>query len=79
MEGYAPDMARESYDKRKQALIHSALFQKITGKWYKPEDYYGQTMPDAAWVNRNDQRGLCIPPYFVFQFRADGHPAPKTR
>jgi hypothetical protein len=76
MEGYAPDMAQGSYDKRKQALIHSALFKKITGKWYKPEDYYGQTMADAAWVNRNDQRGLCIPPYFVFQFRADGHPAP---
>ena len=33
-----------------------------------------------AWLGRNggkgDPRGLCIPPYFVFQFRSDGHPSP---
>jgi hypothetical protein len=26
-----------------------------------------------------DQRGICIPPYFVFQFRSDGHPAPMSQ
>jgi hypothetical protein len=44
-----------------------------------PKDF-GQKEPDASWLNRNDgkgdQRGLCIPPYFVFQFRSDGHPSP---
>lgn len=44
------------------------------------EQDFGQRAPDAAWLGRNggrgDPRGLCIPPYFVFQFRSDGHPAP---
>ncbi|MES2441804.1 MAG: hypothetical protein V4574_03170 [Pseudomonadota bacterium] len=43
---------------------------------------YGQQEPDPAWLGRNngagDQRGVCIPPYFVFQFRSDGHPSPLT-
>jgi hypothetical protein len=46
---------------------------------YKADDY-GQREPDSAWLGRNngagDQRGICIPPYFVFQFRSDGHPNP---
>ncbi|MBB3149773.1 hypothetical protein FHS21_006227 [Phyllobacterium trifolii] len=41
---------------------------------------FGQQPPDSAWLSRNsgagDQRGICIPPYFVFQFRSDGHPKP---
>ena len=49
---------------------------------YDPADF-GQKQPDSAWLERNggrgDQRGVCIPPYFVFQFRSDGHPAPLTR
>lgn len=76
MEGYAPDQAQTSFDKRQLTLTESTLFKEVTGKTYRPEDYFGQTMPDTAWVNRKDGRGLCIPPYFVFQFRADGHPAP---
>ncbi|MER9183709.1 hypothetical protein [Mesorhizobium sp. M0767] len=50
--------------------------------------FFGEKMPDRGWLNRNngngDRRGLCIPPYFVFQFKADGHhvpanhPAPPT-
>ena len=76
MEGYDPAHARDSFATRKQTLTDSALFKDVVGQRYRPEDYYGQTMPDDAWINRNDQRGLCIPPYFVFQFRADGHPAP---
>lgn len=29
--------------------------------------------PDASWV-ANRRKGTCIPPYFMFQFRVDGHP-----
>lgn len=47
----------------------------------KPDDF-GQQEPDADWLGRNggqgDKRGLCIPPYFVFQFRSDGHPSPMA-
>jgi hypothetical protein len=75
--GYQPSTAQVAYHERERTLLASKFFKAVTGRWYKPEDYYGQTMPDPDWVKRNDQRGLCIPPYFVFQFRADGHPAPK--
>jgi hypothetical protein len=75
--GYRPDTAQSAYEKRRQALLASKFFKIINGENYDPSRYYGQSMPDAAWVSRNDQRGLCIPPYFVFQFRADGHPGPK--
>jgi hypothetical protein len=44
--------------------------------------YFGETMPDDAWLHRNvgqgDRRGICVPPYFVFQFKADGHQVPAT-
>lgn len=46
---------------------------------YTPVDF-GQREPELVWLKRNsgkgDQRGICIPPYFVFQFRSDLHPAP---
>jgi hypothetical protein len=29
--------------------------------------------PDASWL-QNRRMGTCIPPYFMFQFRVDGHP-----
>jgi hypothetical protein len=45
------------------------------GDKYNPRAF-GQTEPDLDWMQRNDRRGICIPPYFVFQFRADGHPKP---
>jgi hypothetical protein len=58
-----------------------AARQKIVSGIYDPKDF-GQQKPDQAWLSRNggkgDQRGICIPPYFVFQFRSDGHPAPMT-
>lgn len=48
---------------------------------YRKEDFYGQDDPDGLWVARNegkgDRRGVCIPPYFVFQFKADGHVVPS--
>lgn len=44
--------------------------------------FFGEQMPDTAWLGRKDgkgdRRGLCIPPYFVFQFKADGHRVPKA-
>jgi hypothetical protein len=76
MEGYGPGEAQMSYDVRKSTLANSPLFEEITGRAYQADHYYGQIMPDANWINRKDHRGLCIPPYFVFQFRADGHPPP---
>ncbi|OEO27919.1 hypothetical protein VW23_007215 [Devosia insulae DS-56] len=43
-----------------------------------PQFAYGEQQPDFAWLNRDggkgDQRGYCMPPYFVLQFRLDGHP-----
>lgn len=46
------------------------------------KDHFGQVEPDRLWLRRNDgagdQRGLCIPPYFVFQFRSDKHPSPMV-
>lgn len=56
--------------------------QIVTGI-YDPVNDFGQQEPDMAWLSRNngagDQRGICIPPYFVFQFRSDGHPAPMSQ
>jgi hypothetical protein len=73
--GYTPATAQQSFDDRAALLASSSYFQQVNRRPYDPNDF-GQKRPDAAWVARNDQRGLCIPPYFVFQFRSDGHPAP---
>jgi hypothetical protein len=73
--GYHPDNAIERYNARRNALSSSHLFWEINHRRYDPSDF-GQKQPDATWISRDDQRGLCIPPYFVFQFRSDGHPAP---
>ncbi|WP_223619799.1 hypothetical protein [Lysobacter sp. ESA13C] len=47
------------------------------------DDDFGQQRPDEGWLSRNnglgDRRGICIPPYFVFQFRSDKHPAPLSK
>jgi hypothetical protein len=73
--GYTPETAQQSFDERAALLKSSPYFQEVNKRPYDPNDF-GQKGPDAAWIARNDQRGLCIPPYFVFQFRSDGHPAP---
>ncbi len=43
---------------------------------------FGEQKPDVNWIGRNggagDRRGVCIPPYFVFQFKADGHRVPAS-
>jgi hypothetical protein len=68
--GYSVKNGPKLYQQRKSAV---AAVQK--------SDDFGQKEPDIAWLARNggagDQRGLCIPPYFVFQFRSDGHPSPE--
>lgn len=64
-----------TYDGRLHRLQTDPYFKDVTGRNYDRNDY-GQNRPDNDWVMRNDRRGLCIPPYFVFQFRSDGHPAP---
>lgn len=71
---YTPD----AYTQRMKLLETSPYFKAVNNRPYDPNDY-GQKQPDAEWVARNDQRGLCIPPYFVFQFRSDGHPAPPAQ
>ena len=47
-------------------------------KRYEAEGTWGQIKPELAWAMRNaargDKRGVCVPPYFVAQFKSDGHP-----
>ncbi|WP_404525046.1 hypothetical protein [Bradyrhizobium diazoefficiens] len=66
----------QTYQERLKRLTTAPYFEEINGRKYDPNDY-GQKQPDEAWVERGDKRGLCIPPYFVFQFRSDGHPSPS--
>lgn len=73
--GYTPKTAKDQFAARRSAIKSSPYFKQITGRDYDPKDY-GELEPDAAWVARNDRRGICIPPYFVFQFRSDRHPRP---
>jgi len=64
------------FSRRAESLASEPYFNDIVGEPYSADDYYGQTFPDKAWLDRHDRRGLCIPPYFVFQFRSDKHPKP---
>lgn len=68
--GYTAKNAKGLFDARRAAVS------------YDPEDF-GQKAPDDAFLTRyggkGDPRGICIPPYFVFQFRSDGHPAPMSK
>ncbi|HEX3127679.1 MAG TPA: hypothetical protein VH394_10135 [Thermoanaerobaculia bacterium] len=70
--GYTLANGHQSYEQRLAAV--AGIYN---------ENDFGQKEPDEAWLSRNggagDQRGICIPPYFVFQFRSDGHPAPMTQ
>jgi hypothetical protein len=67
----------QTFQERLKRLMDDAFFEEVNGRKYDLNDY-GQKEPDESWVRRNDKRGLCIPPYFVFQFRSDGHPSPPT-
>ena len=72
------DYTPSTYDDRLNRLKSDRYFKEINGRKYDEKDD-GQKRPDDAWVARNDKRGLCIPPYFVFQFRSDGHPSPSPQ
>jgi hypothetical protein len=70
--GYNAANGQDRFDRR----------QSTVSGIYNPNVDFGQLAPDQAWLGRNggrgDQRGICIPPYFVFQFRSDGHPNPPA-
>ncbi|WP_095081700.1 hypothetical protein [Mesorhizobium sophorae] len=72
----SPEDFKAYYDTRSNALTKKPYFNDIVGKPYSAAGYYGQRFPDRDWLDRQDHRGLCIPPYFVFQFRSDKHPKP---
>ncbi|WP_210215090.1 hypothetical protein, partial [Mesorhizobium sp. M4B.F.Ca.ET.089.01.1.1] len=72
----SPEDFEAYFDARSNALTKKPYFKYIVGKPYSAADYYGQRFPDRDWLDRHDRRGLCIPPYFVFQFRSDKHPKP---
>jgi hypothetical protein len=76
--GYSrEDEANESFDSRRQDMEHPPLpYNELIGQPAYDNTNFGEQMPDADWVRRRDRRGYCIPPYFVFQFRSDGHPPP---
>jgi hypothetical protein len=64
---YTPATAQYLFDRRRDAFP--------VGE--RPGPYaFGEDMPDMEWLGRDDKRGYCMPPYFVFQFRVDGHPTP---
>jgi len=78
--GYTKQNARILFDRRAAARKAEQL-SFPTGdnrRNYFASTFFGQDMPDDAWLNRDDRRGVCIPPYFVFQFKADGHVVPPN-
>lgn len=74
--GYGDIATRDlKHKEREKRLNGSEFFRKISGFKYD-KDYFGQKKPDLSWLNSNRGNGVCIPPYFVFQFRSDNHPVP---
>lgn len=63
--------------KRLQDPSPKSPWRRIMGKDFDFQQH-GQKSPDDAWIARDDRRGVCIPPYFVFQFRSDRHPSFST-
>lgn len=72
--GYTEATLSREFDIRHRRLDSSPLFRSINNRQYDDTDF-GQRRPDGSWM-KNSAMGLCIPPYFVFQFRSDGHQAP---
>lgn len=81
--GYSLDNAKTKFDERakRRKDARMSVEESANNRKRLAIDFFGEKMPDEAWFRRNDnagdQRGLCIPPYFVFQFKADGHKVPK--
>jgi hypothetical protein len=83
--GYTAANAKENFDARKarRASAQSSPAETDDNRKRLEINFFGELMPDSAWLGRNagkgDRRGLCIPPYFVFQFKADGHRVPAAK
>jgi hypothetical protein len=82
--GYTQQSAKPEFDARaaRREKARNSPLESETNRKRLGITVFGERMPDDAWLGRNagngDRRGLCIPPYFVFQFKADGHRVPPT-
>lgn len=78
--GYTKENAKALFDRRTEARKAEQLSFPVgdNRRNYFASTFFGQDMPDQKWLNRGDHRGVCIPPYFVFQFKADGHVVPPN-
>jgi hypothetical protein len=78
IEGYGTmEDAKRSFKKRRENLKHPPInYSEIIDAPAYDETNFGEQQPSEDWINGHDRRGYCIPPYFVFQFRSDGHPPP---
>jgi hypothetical protein len=76
--GYdSDDEAQKSFAARRHDLENPPVaYNSLVGQSPYDTTNFGEQKPDSPWVQRHDRRGYCIPPYFVFQFRSDGHPPP---
>ncbi len=83
--GYTAQNAGQLFDARskRREAAESSIGELDENRKLLKIRFYGETMPDQKWLGRNggvgDRRGVCIPPYFVFQFKADGHKVPTQR
>jgi hypothetical protein len=68
-----------TWQDRRDSITMGGFFKDVNERPYDPGDF-GQAKPDKAWERRPDRerKGICIPPYFVFQFRSDKHGEPPT-
>lgn len=78
--GYTPANAKTLYDQRRVAreTERTSLPSNDPRRKGLNMKFFGEDMPDQNWLARDDRRGICIPPYFVFQFKADGHVVPPN-
>lgn len=67
-----------TWEERRGRISQGRFFEDANRRPYDPNDF-GQAKPDDDWAERLDrtERGFCIPPYFVFQFRSDRHGQPE--
>lgn len=71
--------SKSDHNRRLQEKIAAgSRYSEFAGYDYEAQGL-GELPPNDNWAKRNDRRGLCIPPYFVFQFRSDSHPENLVR
>ncbi|UVK50213.1 hypothetical protein DBIPINDM_007520 (plasmid) [Mesorhizobium sp. AR02] len=78
--GYTPANAKILFDRRAEARKNEQMSYPVGSDRLKIFNlkFFGEDIPDDKWLKRTDRRGVCIPPYFVFQFKADGHVVPPN-